>query len=150
MGQPDETVPLHLTYPAPLRRRVGWALLLRCPRCGGRGAWRSWLRMHEACARCGQRFERGESSDFWVGAYLINLAVAETSAVLMAGVLWLALSSRLSFNVLWGASVSLAIIIPVMFYPFSRTLWLAFDLHFRPSERGDVRAGPGRATAGRS
>jgi len=41
------------------------------------------------------------------------------------------------------ASVALAILMPVLFFPFSRTLWLAFDLHFRPSERGDVRTGPG-------
>lgn len=143
MHRPDESDPLRLHRPAPLRARVGWALLLRCPRCGARGAWRSWLRMHEACARCGQLFERGESSDFWVGAYLINLVMAECTAVLLGGVMWLVFGSRMSFNLLWAASIALAILMPVMFYPFSRTLWLAFDLHFRPSERGDVRAGPG-------
>jgi len=99
--------------------------------------------MHHACARCGQVFERGESSDFWVGAYLINLVVAETTAVLLAGALWFIYGSRMSFNILWGASVALAILMPVIFFPFSRTLWLAFDLHFRPSERGDVGIGPG-------
>lgn len=100
--------------------------------------WRSWLRMREACARCGQVFERGESSDFWVGAYLINLVVAETAAVLLAALLWVWLGDRLTFNALWAASMALAILMPVLFYPFSRTVWLAIDLHFRPSERGDV------------
>jgi hypothetical protein len=28
---------------------------------------------------------------------------------------------------------------PIAFYPFARQLWLAFDLHFRPREEGDVR-----------
>lgn len=142
MKRPDAADRLRLHLPAPLRTRVALALLLRCPRCGARGAWRSWLRMHESCERCGQVFERGESSDFWVGAYLINLVVAESTAVLLAGALWFIHGSRMSFNVLWGASTVLAIVMPVVFYPFSRTLWLAFDLHFRPSERGDLRNPP--------
>lgn len=116
---------------------IGRAALLRCPRCGGRGIWLSWFRMKPACPTCGQAFDRGESSDFWIGAYLINLVVAELSAIVIAVVMWLVLGSRVSFNVLWGASMALAVLMPLVFYPFSRDLWLAFDLHFRPSEAGD-------------
>jgi uncharacterized protein (DUF983 family) len=115
------------------------ALLLSCPRCGGRGIWQSWFRMKHACPTCGQVFERGESHDFFIGAYLINLVVAETTAVIAAAVMWIVLGSRVSFNVLWGASMALAVLVPVLFYPFSRELWLAFDLYFRPEEAGDVR-----------
>ena len=88
---------------------------------------------------CGLVFERGESEDFFIGAYLINLVVAELSAVIVAAIMWITLGSRVSFNVLWAASMALAVIMPILFYPFSRTLWLAFDLHFRPSEAGDVQ-----------
>jgi len=94
--------------------------------------------MRHACPNCGLVFERGESHDFFIGAYLINLVVAEMSAVLIAAIMWVTLGSRVSFNVLWGASMLLAVIMPVIFYPFSRELWLAFDLYFRPSEAGDV------------
>jgi uncharacterized protein (DUF983 family) len=114
------------------------ALLLRCPRCGARGIWQSWFKMKHACPTCGQVFERGESHDFFIGAYLINLVVAESTAVVVAAVMWIVLGSRVSFNVLWGASMLLAVIMPVIFYPFSRELWLAFDLHFRPAEAGDM------------
>lgn len=93
--------------------------------------------MKHACPACGQVLERGEHSDFWVGAYLINLVVAETSAVVIAGVMWFVLGSRISFNVLWGASMALAVIMPLLFFPYSRSLWLAIDLHFRPEEAGD-------------
>lgn len=116
---------------------VGRALLLRCPRCGARGIWQSWFRMKYACPVCGQVFERGESHDFFIGAYLINLVVAESTAVVVAAAMWIVLGSRVSFNVLWGASMALAVLMPVIFYPFSRELWLAFDLHFRPAEAGD-------------
>jgi uncharacterized protein (DUF983 family) len=114
------------------------ALLLRCPRCGGRDIWQSWFRMKHACPTCGQVFERGESHDFFIGAYLINLVVAESTAVVVAAAMWIALGARVSFNVLWGASMVLAVVMPVIFYPFSRDLWLAFDLHFRPTEAGDM------------
>ena len=123
----------------PLSRLVGRALARRCPRCGAGRIWRSWFAMLHECPTCGLVFERGESSDFWVGAYLINLVVAETSAVVIAAVMWLVLGPRVSFNVLWGASMALAVVMPLLFYPFARTLWLAFDLHFRPSEAGDAR-----------
>jgi uncharacterized protein (DUF983 family) len=115
------------------------ALTLRCPRCGARGIWDSWFKMKHACPACGQVLERGESHDFFIGAYMINLVVAETSAVIVAAIMWIVLGSRVSFNVLWGASMALAVLMPIAFYPFSRDLWLALDLHFRPSEAGDVR-----------
>jgi uncharacterized protein (DUF983 family) len=123
----------------PLGVLVRRAFALRCPRCGGRGIWRSWFKMEHACPTCGLVLERGESSDFFIGAYLINLVVAELSAVIVAAVMWMTLGSRVSFNVLWGASMALAILMPILFYPFSRDLWLALDLHFRPSEAGDVQ-----------
>jgi len=94
--------------------------------------------MKHACPTCGQVLERGESRDFWIGAYVINLVAAEMVAVLIAAVLWLSLWPRVSFNFLWGASMVLAIITPIVFYPFARDLWLAWDLHFRPNEEGDV------------
>jgi uncharacterized protein (DUF983 family) len=115
------------------------ALTLRCPRCGGRGIWESWFKTKHACPTCGQVFERGESPDFWVGAYLINLVVAELMAVIIAAIVWIATWPRVSFNVLWGISMALAIVMPILFYPFARQLWLALDLHFRPREEGDVR-----------
>lgn len=94
--------------------------------------------MQHACPTCGQVLERGESRDFWIGAYLINLVTAELLAVLIAALLWLTLGSRVSFNFLWGASMALAVVMPVVFYPWSRDIWLALDLHFRPHEEGDV------------
>ena len=114
---------------------------LRCPRCGAGGIWRTWFAMQHACPRCGQVFERGESHDFFIGAYLINLVVAESSAILVAIVMWATLGDRVSFNVLWGASMALAVLMPIVFYPFARELWLAFDLYFRPNESGDAHDG---------
>jgi len=33
----------------------------------------------------------------------------------------------------------LCVLLPIAFFPFSRTLWLAWDLSFRPFEPGDEK-----------
>ena len=80
-------------------------------------------------------FERGEQG-YIVGAYMFNIITAElVFALLFAGVLvatwpappWRALQ--------YGGAV-LMIGMPFLFYPFSKTLFLAFDLLFRP-HRGE-------------
>jgi hypothetical protein len=33
--------------------------------------------------------------------------------------------------------MTLAVLLPILMFPWSRTLWLAWDLAFRPREEGD-------------
>jgi uncharacterized protein (DUF983 family) len=66
-----------VTPPSTPATKFKRALLLRCPRCGGGGILKSWLRMRENCPTCGLALERGESSDFWIGAYVFNLVIGE-------------------------------------------------------------------------
>src|SRR5258708_5780430 len=61
--------------------KFGRAALLHCPRCGGGGILRSWLKMKDRCPTCGLALERGESSDFWIGAYVFNLVAGELLAI---------------------------------------------------------------------
>jgi hypothetical protein len=79
--------------------------------------------------------ERGEQSDYWLGAYAINLVVAEgfsgVVALLSLWVFW----PKTAVPIIVGAV--LALTMPIVFFPFSRTLWLAWDLSFRPTEAGD-------------
>jgi uncharacterized protein (DUF983 family) len=111
------------------------ALLLRCPRCGGAGVLASWFKLKERCPTCRLALERGEREDFWLGAYAINMVVAETIALLGTLVYMRATWPETPYAVPIG--VALAVIMPIAFFPFSRTFWLAWDLSFRPSEPGD-------------
>jgi hypothetical protein len=45
-------------------------------------------------------------------------------------------------SIFWGGIV-LMILLPILFFPFSKTLWLAFDLIFRPSVPGDTESPTG-------
>jgi uncharacterized protein (DUF983 family) len=117
----------------------GRALLLRCPRCGGRGILRGWLKMRDVCPTCGLALERGEASDFWLGAYVFNLAGAEGLSILLVVIYLIVAWPNVNTTIVEAVAIALAVSTPFLFFPFSRTLWLAWDLSFRPSEPGDER-----------
>jgi hypothetical protein len=43
-------------------------------------------------------------------------------------------------QVVWFAAIAAALLLPLATYPLSRTLWVAFDLVFRPPTPADFRA----------
>lgn len=93
--------------------------------------------MRDRCPTCGLALERGETSDFWIGAYVFNLAAGELIAVGIP-LIWVILTwPNPSWNRVEALALVLAVALPFAFFPFSRTLWLAWDLSFRPSEPGD-------------
>jgi hypothetical protein len=93
--------------------------------------------MRDRCPTCGLALERGETSDFWIGAYVFNLAAGELIAVGIP-LIWVILTwPNPSWTGVEVLALVLAVALPFAFFPFSRTLWLAWDLSFRPSEPGD-------------
>ena len=118
--------------------KFGRALLLRCPRCGGSGLFRHWLKLKDHCPTCGLALERGERSDFWIGAYVFNLAIGELFAIGIPIIWMIASAPHQPWTQIEILALVLCLGLPLLFFPFSRTLWLAWDLSFRPAEPGDV------------
>jgi uncharacterized protein (DUF983 family) len=107
------------------------AVRLRCPNCGGRPLFRRWLQMRERCPVCGIRLARGEQG-YQVGSYMFNMIAAEVIfAAIFIGILVYTWPEPPWDPLLYGG-IALMILLPVLFYPFSKTLFLAFDLVFRP------------------
>ena len=103
----------------------------RCPNCGGGGIFATYWRMRERCPTCGLRLERGEHG-YQVGTYMFNLIFAE---LVFVGV-FVAIVTATWPDPPWdalrvGAGVGM-IAMPFLFYPFSKGLFLAFDLIWRP------------------
>ena len=96
----------------------------------------TWSRLVPNCPVCGLGFERGEQG-YWLGAYFFNLMAVETVfAIWVVGVLlWTWPSPAWAF--LQVSTVALMLIVPVAFFPYSKTLFLAFDLLVRPPEEKD-------------
>jgi uncharacterized protein (DUF983 family) len=116
--------PAAVRIPTPVAMARGFAR--RCPRCGQGKLFTRWLTMPERCPGCGLAFERGDG--FWLGAMAVNLGVTEAifglfvvGGILLTwpGVPWVALTV---------GGVLLNAVVPVVFYPFSKTIVLAFDL----------------------
>ena len=117
-------------------------LALRCPRCGSRGIFRTWFRLRPECPTCGLALERGEGEDHWFGAVAVNLVAAELLGV-GAIVTWIVATwPGVPWTAIQYVGPLVMIALPVLFYPFSRALWLAWDLHFRPAAPGDTKGYP--------
>ena len=121
------------------RRLVGRALRLRCPLCGGRPVFTSWARMLPNCPVCGFRFERGERG-YWLGAYFANLVIMETAFIVWMGGFLIATLPDPPWGVFHLGTIALMLVIPVAAFPFSKTLFLAFDLWVRPAGAEDFSA----------
>jgi uncharacterized protein (DUF983 family) len=113
------------------------ALRLRCPNCGGGPIFRSWFGMRPYCPSCGLPLERGEEG-YQVGSYMFNIVAAELIFVLLfLGVVVITWPSP-PWRLLQYGGIALMILAPILFYPFSKTLFLAFDLVFRPATRDEL------------
>lgn len=113
------------------------ALRLRCPACGGGPVFVSWLRMCPSCPSCGMQYDREPQGGYWVGSYTINLFVTE--AVFWAGfvaAMWWTWPNPPWDLLLW-IGLFLMVAFPVFFFPWSKTLFVAVDLTFRPAEPRD-------------
>jgi len=111
--------------------RFSRAIRRCCPHCGCRSVFRRWLLLRPTCPDCGLRFNRGEPG-YFLGAIWINLLLAESlsMAVIFTVIVrswptppWSTLS--------WTAPLE-ALIAPFILFPFSKTLFLAFDMGIRP------------------
>jgi len=113
------------------------AIRRRCPVCGGGPLFQGWFRMRDHCPGCGIRTRRGEDG-YTLGALWFNLFLAEliTTSVFVATLVrtW----PDPPWDTLQIVGPAEAIIMPLLVWPFARTLFLAFDLSFRPLTEKDL------------
>jgi len=116
---------------------VGRALRQRCPPCGRGPLLRGWFTLASRCTACGFAFERNEREDYWLGAYLLNFLVTEMLFAVLAAVLLVMTWNDPAWTLLIWLGVVQMVVTPIVFYPFSKALWLAADLAFRPPTPAD-------------
>jgi uncharacterized protein (DUF983 family) len=127
-----------------LRPKPEWPTLLwrgfvkHCPRCGGGHLYTGWFRMKERCPSCGYLFER--EPGFFIGAYFINFAIVEgfLFLMLMAFIGWKDQHPDAGMGLAIGIGLFIGLIGPVIFYPYSRTIWSALDLLMTPLEMNEI------------
>jgi uncharacterized protein (DUF983 family) len=121
-----------------LRTLVKRAALRRCPYCGARHIFSKWFILRETCPRCGTTFVREDG--YFLGGYALNLIVAEFIG--LAVVLYILFQVDLSLWEREVIAVGAAVALPMIFFPYSRTFWMALDLMLNPrTDEQYLRAG---------
>ena len=94
----------------------------------------TWSRLVPNCPVCGLGLERGEQG-YWLGAYFFNLMAVETVfTVWFVGFLVWTWPTP-PWELFQITTIVLMLIVPVAFFPYSKTLFLAFDLLDAPPQR---------------
>ena len=116
----------------------------RCAYCGGRGAFfTGWFAKQERCKTCGIGWHRGYEG-FELGAMAISAVVCLGTLVAAMAVGIVATLPDIAVAPLLIILGVGAIVLPVLVYPVSYTLWQAVDLTMRPPEPKDFAAADGR------
>jgi uncharacterized protein (DUF983 family) len=104
------------------------ALRLRCPACGLAPIFRGWFLMHETCASCGRRFDRGPG--YLLGSIYFNYGF--TAMLVIVGYFAMFFGDVLAD---WQRLVVLSVfaaIFAMWFFRYARALWIAFDERWDP------------------
>ena len=99
-----------------------------CPICGNGKIFSTYFKLKAACPQCTYNFSREDG--YWVGAIIMNTAVTFALFLLLFIVSIVAMAPDIDWMVLLVIGVATNLIFPVIFYPFSKTIWMAFDLVF--------------------
>ena len=114
-------------------RMVLRALVLHCPWCGARRTFiRRWLGKYERCRSCGIHWRREEG--FELGAVTVNIVLTFIVLTAAMTVGFVTTSPDIPVVPMVLALVGVAVLMPIVIYPFTFTIWLAFDLAVRRPE----------------
>ncbi|MEX1218539.1 MAG: DUF983 domain-containing protein [Acidimicrobiales bacterium] len=113
----------------------------RCAVCGQGHLFRRWFSMLERCPRCDLKFERIEGH--WTGDLGINTIVSFGALLIVLLIGFLGFWPTPPITAIIIAAVCAAGLLPLAFFPFSKTIWLAIDVMMRPIESNEVRPGFG-------
>ncbi len=114
------------TAGVPAWRLLARGLAARCPACGSGGLFSGAFKLKSRCPRC--RFDFDREPGWWIGAMMVNIG----AAMALFG-LYFPLSLIITWpDVPWTLITVVGCLImgvfPIVFYPISKTLWLAMDI----------------------
>jgi uncharacterized protein (DUF983 family) len=112
----------------------------RCPWCGDRRAYFvGWFAKTDACRRCGLAWRRGDVG-FELGAVTVTTILTFGAVVLGVGAGLILTAPNFAVLEIIVGLVVVAVVLPILMYPSSYTLWQAFDLAMRPPQAKDWKA----------
>lgn len=108
----------------------------RCPSCGGRGAFfTSWFGKAEACRTCGLRWHRDVGYE--LGAAAVAAIIVMGPLLVVLGVVLAIMWPEVAVVPLMVVFVGAGLVLPIVLYPVSYTMWQAVDLFMKPAGPDD-------------
>ncbi len=104
--------------------------------CGEGHLFRRYWELPERCPRCEFPFERREGQ--FVGAVGINTIVSFGLLLIVTAVGSIITWPDIAVGPIIGVSVVVAVVVPLLFLPNSKTLWNAIDLMMDPLAPGEA------------
>jgi uncharacterized protein (DUF983 family) len=126
-------VPTNLPTPrAGYWTAVGRAWRLRCPRCGQGRLFKNLIRMNPDCDHCRLHYER--EPGYFLGSIYINYGLT----ALLVTVFYFALffSGIVSPQTALWIVTAFALVFPIWFFRYARSLWMGFDHYWDPTTDG--------------
>ncbi|MCY3722973.1 MAG: DUF983 domain-containing protein [Candidatus Poribacteria bacterium] len=99
---------------------------LKCPRCSEGTLFQTYFRMCVHCSVCDLKFER--ESGYFIGAMYLNYGA--TVLIAFPSYFLFETLTSIPFYVNLGVWALFSAIFPVLFYRYSKSLWLNFDYAF--------------------
>ena len=125
---------------------VGRALRRRCTRCGRGHFFDSWARVADSCPVCGFAFER--ESGYWVGAMIIGTTVTFGLMLVVFVGGWVLFWPDVPWTGVLVGTMVVALVTPILFHPWSKSLWSAIELSYHALEPTEVADALERSVAG--
>jgi Na+(H+)/acetate symporter ActP len=94
--------------------------------------------MRETCPGCGFEFER--ESGYWVGAVIINTTVIFATFLVVFGGMVLFTYPEVPWGLVLVVTAVANVIIPIWFYPVSKSLWSGMELSWHQLEPEEIEA----------
>lgn len=107
---------------------LGRALRLRCPVCGNGRTFTGMFNMVANCPECGIKTER--EPGFFLGSIYANYGL--TALITLFLFAFLRFGTNLARPNVLGITLAVAVLFPVWFHRYARSLWMAFDQFHDP------------------
>ena len=84
--------------------------------------------------------DRGES-DYFLGAYLVNLVAVELILTAIMVAIGIATAPDVPWTLLTWGGIVFSVVVAIGCYPLTKVLWLSFDVMLRPVTREELEQG---------
>jgi uncharacterized protein (DUF983 family) len=108
---------------------VSRAWRLRCPRCGQGKPFKNWFRMHPECETCHLKYER--EPGYFLGSIYANYGLTAILVTIFYFALFF--SGGVDPRVALWIVAGFALVFPLWFFRYARSLWMGFDHYWDPT-----------------